>query len=264
MGRQDWTQQDESGPSARQGHSLVFDSERSQAVLFGGDTGTEAVGDTWTWDSKNWTERAHFGPPACAGAAMIFDNETVLLYGGTSSLTVSAAEVFGGSWEWDGDRWTERQDIGPGARWGHVMVFDDVRTCAVLFGGASVAPASTKVSSHLFGDSWEAPTGKAGSHDGDAIFATSLNVVPSQARSGDPVVITVGLNSAPPKDVTVVITLDGQDGGVHIDVAAGTTGGSVGFVAPLVPVQQQQLIALATMIDGVVSPAGPEAVLVVS
>ena len=132
-------------------------------MLYLGDTGGQAVGDTWTWQGRLCTERAHFGPPACAATAMIFDNESALLYGGTSSLNAAAATLFEGSWKWDGPQhWTERQDIGPGPRSGHGMAFDSVRATAVLFGGSSGGLADAP---HPFGDTWEALTGKAGSEE---------------------------------------------------------------------------------------------------
>ncbi len=150
-----WTQEQDVGPVARQGHGLTFDDARSQVLLYGGETGDAAVGDTWTWDGTQWTERSHFGPPACVDAGLVFDGGAALLYGGVASITNPTAQVFAGSWEWDGKDWTQRQDIGPGPRWGHAMAFDSTRGCTVLHGGASVPPADTKVASHLLGDTWE-------------------------------------------------------------------------------------------------------------
>ena len=43
--------------------------------------------------------------------------------------------------------WTQKQDIGPGARSGHAMAFDAVRKRVVLFGGSAIGT--------LFGDTWE-------------------------------------------------------------------------------------------------------------
>ena len=150
-----WTQEQDVGPAARQGHGLAFENVRSEVLLYGGDTGQAVVGDTWTWDGAEWTERSHFGPPACVNASLVFDGGSALLYGGVASLTDAAAQVFAGSWEWDGQHWTQRQDIGPGPRWGHAMAFDSVRGRTVLYGGAAVPPADTKVGSHLLGDTWE-------------------------------------------------------------------------------------------------------------
>jgi hypothetical protein len=45
-------------------------------------------------------------------------------------------EVSGETWTWDGDRWTQAEDVGPGPRANHVMAYDSVRDVVVLFGGS--------------------------------------------------------------------------------------------------------------------------------
>ena len=53
------------------------------------------------------------------------------------------------TWELDGANWTERQDIGPAARWGHAMSFDADRARIVMFGGNRAAPDAAE---ELLGD----------------------------------------------------------------------------------------------------------------
>jgi len=52
--------------------------------------------------------------------------------------------------------WTQKEDIGPSARFGHAMTYDSVRSRTVLFGGSSLiggnaAMISTDVQIALFG-----------------------------------------------------------------------------------------------------------------
>ena len=151
---QTWTQRDDTGPSARRQHAMAFDG---RVVLFGGDTGGTTVGDTWEWDGASWTQVADTGPDPCAGAAMAFDGFAVLLFGGIASLTASnpPPRLFGLSWEWDGQHWTSRQDIGPAPRWGHALAFDSDRVRPVLFGGLAAPPGDESAAGHLLGDTWE-------------------------------------------------------------------------------------------------------------
>jgi len=63
---QTWTERQLSGtvPSPRFGASVVWDSTRNRAVLFGGfDDTTGRKNDTWEWDSQNlkWEERTVAG-----------------------------------------------------------------------------------------------------------------------------------------------------------------------------------------------------------
>lgn len=208
-----WTQEQDVGPAARQGHGLAFDSARNQVLLYGGDTGAAVVGDTWTWDGEQWTERAHFGPPACVDANLVFHGSSALLYGGVASLTDTAAQVFAGSWEWDGQHWTQRQDIGPGFRWGHAMAFDGNRGCTVLYGGASLAPAAAKVASHLLGDTWEEQGTPSNPQPQPGVSRIAkLEVTPATASAGESVTIGVTLSQPAPKGgVTVMVSIMGVD-----------------------------------------------------
>jgi N-acetylneuraminic acid mutarotase len=82
----DWTQLSQSGPGARSGHAMAFDSNRKVAVLFGGvDSTGAALADTWEFDGQDWTQQAIAGPRPRAGAAMTFDAAglRVVLFGGS-------------------------------------------------------------------------------------------------------------------------------------------------------------------------------------
>ena len=111
-----WTQAQDTGPAARHAHAQAYDAARNEVVLFGGETGAGIAGDTWAWDGTVWTQEAHFGPPPAAFAGLAFDGTVSLLYGGVASPTDPNSKVFTGTWQWDGEHWTQRQDIGPGQR----------------------------------------------------------------------------------------------------------------------------------------------------
>ena len=83
-----------------------------------------------------WTERQRFGPLPRVYHAMAFDsarNRTVL-FGGLAPITDLTARLFSDTWEWDGTCWTQMADIGPAARMGAAMAFDQTRGRLILFG----------------------------------------------------------------------------------------------------------------------------------
>ena len=228
-----WTQEQDVGPAARHDYGLAFDGARKQVVLYGGQTVAGVVGDTWTWDGTEWTERGHFGPPACVDVNMVFDGSSILLYGGVASLTDAAAQVFAGTWQWDGQHWTQRQDIGPGQRWGHAMAFDTSRGFTVLYGGASVPPADASVGSHLLGDTWE-EQGTPVAPPPPAISITAFNANPPSAAGGQSVTLIVTLSQpAPAGGVTVQIssTIQPPFSG-SLSIQPGSATGQTQFVVP--------------------------------
>jgi hypothetical protein len=55
----------------------------------------------------------------------------VVLFGGAGG-----AAIMGDTWHWDGNEWTQVQDVGPSARRGHAMAYDNTAQRVFLFGGA--------------------------------------------------------------------------------------------------------------------------------
>src|SRR6266508_4189011 len=100
MARLLWTLKQHVGPAPRAAHAMVFDSHRSRAVLFGGDSlQAGRFGDTWEWDGENWTQLDDIGPGARSHAAMAYDalRGSTVLFGGTNG-----ANALGDTWEWNG------------------------------------------------------------------------------------------------------------------------------------------------------------------
>ena len=140
-----WSLCSSTGPSARHAHSMAYDSARGKVVLFGGQAGSTALGDTWEWGGSEWTQRDVPGPSARYDSAMAYDSarQVVVLFGGNESRSRAAD-----TWEWDGKEWKSRGIAGPGSRWEHAMAYDAHRGVVVLFGGKD----STGV---LQNDTWE-------------------------------------------------------------------------------------------------------------
>ena len=208
-----WTQAEDTGPSARRASAAAFDNVRSRVVLFGGDSGGVGLGDTWEWDGALWTQVAAFGPEPRTGAAMVFEHDHAALFGGLASAAAAAKPtVFGNTWEWNGAHWTQRQDIGPGARWGHAMAFDSIRRRVVIFGGLPVFPIDGEaVPDQLLGDTWEhsdndgaAPPPPPPPASGQL---ASFSIAPDKIRPGERATGTVTLNIIPASTLSVILSV---------------------------------------------------------
>ena len=136
----DWARRDvASAPVARRGASLVWDTGRGRAVLFGGDRerwqDETALADTWEWDGDAWVEAAPgHSPPArfFHGAAYDAGRRVVVVFGGTGG----DGRALDDTWEWDGRDWTEVPvHRAPSPRAFAGMAFDAVRGTVLLFGG---------------------------------------------------------------------------------------------------------------------------------
>lgn len=126
-----WIQHSVTGPSARFGHAMAFDSARGEAILFGGDTSS----DTWAWNGTSWNLRSQLGPSPRSEHAMAYDSARgrVVLFGGMTS----AGEV-GDTWEWDGATWIPMLFVaGPTPRSMHAMAYASTLQRTILFGGGS-------------------------------------------------------------------------------------------------------------------------------
>jgi hypothetical protein len=140
----EWTQIADTGPSVRALLPMVFDISRECLVLFGGASPSGWLGDTWEWrEDAGWVEHQEMGPGSLVRPKMARTQEHTVLYGFPDST--GAAQT----WEWDGRLWTQRQDIGPRARYGPAFAYDSERDRVVLFGGYASGTGS-----HL-GDTWE-------------------------------------------------------------------------------------------------------------
>jgi hypothetical protein len=229
---QDWAQLQDIGPDPRKHHTMAFDPSRGRTVLFGGDLGSGTASDTWEWDGASWAQLQDIGPGPTVAAAAVFDGSAVLLFGGVASLDPAALApaVSGLSWEWDGDDWTLRQNMGPRARWGHALAFDSDRGAVVLFGGLPVAPRSVASSGDLRGDTWEARPPAAAA----APEITAVRLQPDTIPAGGTTQVFVDLaQPAPTGGVVLAISAPwaGQPVATTV-IQPGTTTGQTSLVAP--------------------------------
>lgn len=126
-----WTQRAPSTtPPAVYGHAMTYDAARKVSVMFG------ATGSIWEWNGTDWRQiRTTSGPLARSHGQMVYDevNRVMVLFGGNTS------PVPGGTWTWDGQRWTVAATLGPPPRYHHGMVWDSTRRRVVMFGGSLIA-----------------------------------------------------------------------------------------------------------------------------
>jgi galactose oxidase-like protein len=136
-----------SSPSARQGHTMAYDTVHGQVVLFGGiaSDGVTLLSDTWVWDGISWTQQSpSSSPPGRYGHAAVFDavRGQVVLFGGSGS-----GGVLNDTWVWDGNNWTQKSPTAnPPVRAFQTMAFDSSHGQVVLFGGSG--------SSGVLADTW--------------------------------------------------------------------------------------------------------------
>jgi hypothetical protein len=84
-----WTQVATTGPAARKGHAMAYDSQRGRTVLFGGFDNNTIYADTWEWDGSTWSQVANSGPVARCYHAMAYDSQLgrTVLFGGQAAGT---------------------------------------------------------------------------------------------------------------------------------------------------------------------------------
>jgi hypothetical protein len=129
-------------------HDLVFHERAGELLLLNGgpETGKQPQDELelWSWDGTAWRAVPSTGGPRWRNqASAVYDSKrgVLVLYGG-----VQADTEFADTWEWDGERWTERAVAGPGSREAAGIAFDAARGETVLFGGAAKGD--------LRGDTW--------------------------------------------------------------------------------------------------------------
>lgn len=140
---------DTNGPSARQRHRFVYDSQRGVSVLFGGlgDGATLADlyrNDTWEYDGTQWTRRNPVDAPSPrVDFGMTFDRHRgrIVLFGGMTNSGFGGAFVNGETWEYDGTHWLRRSPTrSPAPRSRHALFYDPVRRLTTLYGGDTTLP----------------------------------------------------------------------------------------------------------------------------
>ena len=138
-------------PSPRGAMRMAYDDALGESVLFGGTNGgSHALGDTYVWDGTSWHQLTGLPfykdlpgvpDPARDWYGMAYDpvEQLVVLFGGTDDAT-SNATVWNDEWVFDGEGWTNYDDIAlPSARMAIQIAFDPdpTREWMLTFGGVS-------------------------------------------------------------------------------------------------------------------------------
>lgn len=120
-------------------HTMVYDFQSSQIVVFGGWNSPSAyLDDTWIYDysTNSWMSMNPTGPPSARqGAAIAYDswNDRVILFGGWPPGGGN-----GETWTYDyqTNSWTQKNPIAsPDGRYNHAMAYDSKHRRVMLFGG---------------------------------------------------------------------------------------------------------------------------------
>ena len=123
-------------PSARRAQVMVYDSDRSRIVLFGGHADGQPTNDLWEYDGTTWTARnAEPSPSPRIAACAAYDSvrKVTVVFGGRPGGGESIS--LGETWEWDGTSWKSGRG-GPPARRACAMAFDKARNAVVMYGGS--------------------------------------------------------------------------------------------------------------------------------
>jgi len=93
-----------SGLQARQGATLVYATDRQEALLFGGQDGDTYFNDLWRWNGSTWQIQTFDGdvPTARANHGAAYDETTkqMVIAGGENSR-----DRVSNTWSWDGQSW---------------------------------------------------------------------------------------------------------------------------------------------------------------
>ena len=109
-------------PTERSGHVMVWDSNRSRIVMFGGRSNTADLNDTWVYQNNDWTEIAtpNSPPPRqLMGGAYDPIRDRFVIFGGTQTSPPPAGTInpvltaIYDTWEFDGTTWTQVGGTGP-------------------------------------------------------------------------------------------------------------------------------------------------------
>jgi hypothetical protein len=127
-----WLTVAESGPAARKGAAMAFDSVRNVSVMY--PCGTSSLSrETWEWNGTAWTKKSTgAGHTGRTMPAMAYDpvRKVTVLFGGED-----ANGYCSDTWTWNGTTWTQKNVTGPSPRRFAHMAWDAENQRLLLFGG---------------------------------------------------------------------------------------------------------------------------------
>jgi cysteine-rich repeat protein len=149
-----WSPAAANAPIGRSSAAAAFDPIANVSVVMGG-TGTAAI-DTVTWDGASWARTTNTLTRLASAAVFDSARRRMLAFGGqiTNSGGVSPTNLV--DWTGTGDWHEVPAAVGPGGRFGHVMVYDPIEHGTVVFGGQLAA--SNVIANDTWFVRWESAT----------------------------------------------------------------------------------------------------------
>jgi N-acetylneuraminic acid mutarotase len=127
-------------PGVRDAHSAIYDPVRNRMVVFGGNSGSAPLNDTWAFDltTHTWKQLATVGTPPAARYkhVAIYDapRDRMVIFGGFTGTT-----LFNDTWALNLNTlaWTQLSTTGttPSKRARHAGIFNPANNTLVIFGG---------------------------------------------------------------------------------------------------------------------------------
>ena len=159
---------------------MVFDTNRSKVVLFGGLTVPGYVNDTWEYNGTTWLQLSPAASPSIRDAhAMVYDpyRHVIVLFGGYNPTN----HYLNDTWEFNGTTWTQiNTPQSPPGRHHHAMAYDSQRQLVVLFGGHGSSDPQMEDTWEYNGTTWQqaAPaTSPAGRESHSMAYDSQRDVV---------------------------------------------------------------------------------------
>jgi hypothetical protein len=123
-------------PPGRHAHSMAYDAQSDRVILFGGDTGSAWLGDTWAYDTDadTWVEvETGDAPWPVAQQAMAYDPlaDRVVLWGGADREESVVWTFDLETATWSSATW----DPAPESAWDACLVWDEAGGQMLLIGG---------------------------------------------------------------------------------------------------------------------------------
>ncbi|MDC0667861.1 Kelch repeat-containing protein [Nannocystis radixulma] len=139
-----WTQRTPAhSPTARAGHTMVWDPAHSQIVLYGGhdELAQTVMADLWAWDGSDWTELPSAGGPGARHHHAATWNPVLgrmMVFGGWPDPGYPNLDGSAQLWSYDpgSGAWQQHEDapVGIGAS---QIAHDGARDRIIMFGGRS-------------------------------------------------------------------------------------------------------------------------------
>ncbi len=135
-------------PPGRHGHTMAYDAGSDRVVLFGGDTGSAWLGDTWIYDTDadTWVEvQTADAPWPVAQQAMAYDPVAgrIVLWGGAEREESEVWTFDLESRTWSSVTW----DPAPEPAWDACLVWDAAAEQMLLIGGEG--PTTVQISASV-------------------------------------------------------------------------------------------------------------------